>query len=76
MLYFYRSRLIIEISRRLTQNDTFISTKILIVLQIILFIKQKGVIKMIIFLFIKTVNYRDNNKLDLRFNENGKRGIR
>ena len=31
---------------------------------------------MIIFLFIKTVNYRDNNKLDLRFNENGKRGIR
>ncbi len=76
MLYFYRSRLNIEISRRLTQNDTFISTKILIVLQIILFIKQKGVIKMIIFLFIKTVNYRDNNKLDLRFNENGKRGIR
>lgn len=66
----------IEISRRLTQNDTFMSTKILIVLQIILFIKQKGVIKMIIFLFIKTVNYRDNNKLDLRFNENGKRGIR
>lgn len=76
MLYFYRSRLNIEISRRLTQNDTFMSTKILIVLQIILFIKQKGVIKMIIFLFIKTVNYRDNNKLDLRFNENGKRGIR
>ena len=76
MLYFYRSRLNIEISRRLTQNYTFISNKILIVLQIILFIKQKGVIKMIIFLFIKTVNYRDNNKLDLRFNENGKRGIR
>lgn len=66
----------IEISRRLTQNDTFISTKILIVLQIILFIKQKGAIKMIIFLFIKTVNYRDNNKLDLCFNENRKWGNR
>lgn len=66
----------IEISRRLTQNDTFISTKILIVLQIILFIKQKGAIKMIIFLFIKTVNYRDNNKLELHFNENRKWGNR
>lgn len=76
MLYFYRSRLNIEISRGLTQNDTFISTKILIVLQIILFIKQKGAIKMILFLFIKTVNYRDNNKLELHFNENGKWGIR
>ena len=31
---------------------------------------------MILFLFIKTVNYRDNNKLELHFNENGKWGIR
>ena len=31
---------------------------------------------MIIFLFIKTVNYRDNNKLDLCFNENRKWGNR